>query len=496
MSTRYQVNGHMPGWIYGARTIAILAAGGSALLLSGKERDLGILFLLCIGFAAAGVEIYAATVRRRRAWVDVLPAGVKVIDRTGERELQDYEIVALSYTNERILSNGSPAGWTRMCRLWTTLGPAIELRNMIGEGQADPLAPFIDRVGSLLKEGFEQALAEGVEVSGDGWSLTKSVLRYQVGRRRDEIPLMNITAIHATEGKLGVWVQGQELPAAHLPLDGRNAWLLSDLVAPYLKNAPASDAPPVDGLGRIIFKRRTDRIVCVLMAIVAAVVVMGSCIGFTSDEFWFIAWGGIALGVLLGAFVAHLAVADFRCQEWGVMRSSLLGKQKLLYRDIESFTYRAVRNFVNGAYTGTALTMQFTPRPGCGRTISHSSNVQGNDDELDHLRDVISHIIAAQMRLQLADGQQVGWTKNLAFTQDGLIYRPSGMLMRGKEMLLPYQNYQGYDLRDGFFYLFEKGKDRSILIESVGEANFFPGFYLLLQLAHSPAAEETVAEPV
>src|SRR5690606_9407551 len=111
------------------------------------------------------------------------------------------------------------------------------------------------------------------------------------------------------------------------------------------------------------------------------------CVGLTADDFFPIALGGIALGLLLGAFAAHLAVADFRCQEWGVMQSNLLGKRKLLYRDIESFTYRAVRNFVNGAYTGTALYLQFTPRPGCGRPISHSSNVQGDDDELDRLRD-------------------------------------------------------------------------------------------------------------
>jgi hypothetical protein len=307
---------------------------------------------------------------------------------------------------------------------------------------------------------------------------------------------VNITAIHPTEGKLGVWVQGQELPSAHLPLDGRNAWLLSDLVAPYLKPIPESDEPPVDGLGRIIFKRRTDRIVSVLIAIIAVVLVIAGCVGLTADDFFPIALGGIALGLLLGLLAAHLAVADFRCQEWGVMQSNLLGKRKLLYRDIESFTYRAVRNFVNGAYTGTALYLQFTPRAGCGRAISHSSNVQGDDDELDRLRDVVSHIIAAQMRVRLAAGEQVAWTNNLAFTQDGLIYRPSGMLMRGKEQLLPYQNYPGYQLENGYFYLFEKGKDRSVLTESVGEANFFPGFYLLLQLAHSSAeGEAAAAEP-
>lgn len=178
------------------------------------------------------------------------------------------------------------------------------------------------------------------------------------------------------------------------------------------------------------------------------------------------------------------------------MQCSLVGKRTVLYRDIESFTYSAMRNFVNGIYNGTSLYMQFTPRAGCGRTISHRSNVQGDDDTLDQLRDLISQIIAGRMQVQLAAGEQVAWTNNLTFTQDGLIYRPSGMLKRGKETLLQYQSYGGYSINEGYFFLFEKGKDNYVLAESVGEANFFPGFYVLLQMAHSPAqADQHAAAP-
>ena len=128
--------------------------------------------------------------------------------------------------------------------------------------------------------------------------------------------------------------------------------------------------------------------------------------------------------------------------------------------------------------------------------LRNYSNVQGDDQELDRLRDVVSHIMAAQMRLRLAEGEQVAWTNNLAFTQDGLIYSAPGLLVRGKATLLPYSEYQGYDLRDGYFYLFEKGNTHSVMSEKVAEANFFPGFYLLLQIAHSRVegnTEETAA---
>ena len=95
--------------------------------------------------------------------------------------------------------------------------------------------------------------------------------------------------------------------------------------------------------------------------------------------------------------------------------------------------------------------------------------------------------------MRLAGGEEVPWTKNLAFRTEGLVYRPAGFVTRGQPTLLPYANYHGYSLNDGYFFLFEKGKEKHVLSESVGEENFFPGFYLLLTLAHA-SENETPAE--
>jgi hypothetical protein len=338
----------------------------------------------------------------------------------------------------------------------------------------------------MLKEGFSQALAHGVEVRGDGWRLSNTTLFCGAAGRERPIELAKITAIHDTEGMLGIWVRDEDLPTVKLPLESRNAWMLPDLVEPYMEKRPATEEPPREGLGRILFRRRANRAVTIAtMILAAALVAIGGFGALESDEESPVFFILLGIGAVLCVVSVHLSLADFSCHDWGVRQRNLLGRRQLLYRDIESFTYRATRNFVNGVYSGTALFLQFTPRAGAGRGISHNCTVQGNDYDLDLLRDGVSQIIAGQMHVRLANGEAVEWTSNLGFSPQGFLYRPSGFIGRGKETLLPWENYHGYTLQEGFFYLFEKGKNNAVIAENVGEANFFPGFYLLLQLSHS-----------
>jgi hypothetical protein len=46
---------------------------------------------------------------------------------------------------------------------------------------------------------------------------------------------------------------------------------------------------------------------------------------------------------------------------------------------------------------------------------------------------------------------------------------------------------------DGYFYLFEQGNKNAVFNEAVSQANFFPGFFMLLQLFHNQ--EDAVDEP-
>lgn len=474
---------------------AALAAISVPMILMEDYRGAGIFFLGCAVILSLAAEIYVALKKRRLRWLEVSDDGCKLIDRHGERELKDYEIVALAYSQTPVLSNGTPAGYQRRCRMWPASGPVIEIQNKLGEGVQDPLGEFIDRVGGLLREGFEQALVEGVEVRGDNWSLGKTLLRCQVGGREEQLPVHKIAAVHPYDQFMGVWLIDKEEPAVSLPIDGRNVWLLPALVAPYLPPQDPDAPPPASGLGRMIFRRKASLATVIGVGILAFILMIcgiaGAIVGEGDAQPILFGMGG--LGLFLVAVTAHLARAEFRCQEWGVMKRTLFGRKQLMYRDVASFTYQAVRHYYNGAYTGTNVSMRFVPRQGCGSTIAHNSHLHGDDAELDNLRDAISRIISSQMHQRLAASEEVAWTKNLGFRTDGLVYRPSGFVTRGQPTLLPYENYAGYNLNEGYFFLFEKGKDKPVLSENVGEENFFPGFCLLLNLAHA-SAEETPVE--
>lgn len=476
--------------------LAVIAVG----MICFEELRAPGLGLLIISAALAGaVEVYAAVMRRRQKWIEVQPASFKVIDRTGVREWQDYEIVSFAFSTTPIISNGHPAGFRRRCRLWPAPGvpgkdpgPPIELTNNFRQGQRDPLQEFIERIGDLLRDGFAQALEEGVEVRGDGWSLGKTMLRCRVGGREEQLPIHQIAAVHPYDQFMGVWLVDKEDPVVSLPLDGRNVWLLPALLAPYLPPRDPDVPPPAGGLGRLIFRRKASLAMVITVSVLAAALtgcgIAGGIAGEKDAQFILFGLGGG--GLVLAAVTAHLAWAEFRCQEWGVVKRNLFGRKQLLYRDVKTFTYQAVRHYTNGAYTGTNLLLRFVPLPGCGSVIAHSAHVHGDDAALDHLRDEISQIIASQMHHRLAADEEVPWTKNLAFSPEGLVYRPASFVTRGQPTLLPYEAYAGYNLNDGYFFLFEKGKDKPVLSENVGEENFFPGFCLLLNLAHASAAEE------
>jgi len=200
-------------------------------------------------------------------------------------------------------------------------------------------------------------------------------------------------------------------------------------------------------------------------------------------------------GLILAGVGAALRLSNFRCHERGVWQKSLFGQKLLRYRDIGSFTYSAIRHFHNGAYTGTHLSMHFKPiSPQAGSAIRFGTTVQGEDDDLDKLRDVISQAIAARMAGELTAGQTVAWTPNLQIAPQGLRYRPAGMFGRKDFEFLPFESYGGHSLDKGVFYLFSSLQPKPVTNEQCSAENFFPGFELLLQVCHAPPPDSPQPE--
>ena len=497
MSNRLLIRGEVSWWLHAFRVIAAVAMlVGIGLALAGVFAGwiiaplAGVIWLL--------LEAVAFTARRQRAWLTELAGGFEIEDRMGRRTIQDVQIVAAALQSKRNLNNGEFSSTTRTFRVWTEdRTDPIVMENTIPKDRPDLLSGLVARLLDGLTARLEESLARGGAVTGEGWQLTQKTLT--LGRPPGEmaLPLTEITAVDPFDDKMCVWRRGQDEACARFLLSSRNAYLLPALLKPLISDAAKGGAESPTGLGRVLFERKPQPTLTVLliaiggiMSLVGVILIATGGIG----ELWplvLLVPGGL---ILAGAGVA-LKLSNFRCHERGVWQKSIFGQKLLRYADIGSFTYSATRHYHNGAYTGTHLSMSFKPLAReTGQTIRFSTTVQGDDDDLDELRDVISHAICARMAGELAAGRGVAWTPNLEFTPQGIRYRPSTMFGRKDFEFLPFNEYGGQSMNQGSFYLFSTLKQKHLMTEECSAENFFPGYYLLLQLCHREPDEPPAAE--
>lgn len=492
MSQRHLVRGEMSGWLTLGRVLGPLAILGGVVLLLVEPFGGGM--VIAAGLLVTIIlEVSAAMARAKRCWIEVSDSGFIVTDGRGTREIRDDEVHAVAYSSTTNYSNGSPSGFTRDCTLWVSKEPQpIVMKNRFKEGHGDPLGEFIQRVIDLLHDGFDAALTAGHAIEGDGWRLTQHELFFRRNGRDESLRLDEITAVESREGKMGVWRQGMDEPYAGFPVNGRNVWLLRRLVLSRLKEDEQTQ-PPAGGLGRILFQRKPKPITIGLLAVLAVVlpiVGIGLIVFATETAMWVVGAGLVIAGPLCGIGSYACLKSNFRCHEWGVFQAGMTGEKRLMYSEVASFSYAATRHYHNGVYTGTQLQLNFLPLAGAkSGAISYSTQVTNEDADLEQLRDFVARVVSARMANDLAEGRPVQWTKNMIFLPEGIQYTPSGFFGKGQTQFLPHENYGGWNMDQGVFYLFERGKPKSVMSENVSEANFYPGFFLLLDLYHSEEAE-------
>jgi hypothetical protein len=458
--------GLMPGWF--------VIAGGAIL--------------------AVGLEVYAAIERSQRTWVTDRDDGFDVLDRKGTRPYRDDQVTAIALESERKLSNGEISGYKRTFRLWMEGEPEpIVMENTIKLNQNDPLVDLINRLIASFSARMDAQLNQGGVIAGEGWRLDRNYFFHGAPAQQEQVSLAAITAVEPFENSMCLWQHGRDDAFARVPLKSRNAYLLPALIGPRMKSPEERpEETSATGLGRILFEKKPSAAwqpVFVVAGVVAIVVGIGLVIACATQPLetplLFIGLGLVPVGI--GCFFGAVALkhTSFRCHERGVYKASLFGDKMLAFKDVASFTYTAVRHYHNGAYVGTNLSMKFDAQPGSGSSsISYSTTVQAVDDALDELRDMISGILAENMIQQLATNQIVPWTNNLTFQREGIQYRPAGWISRGEPQFMKYDDYGGYNIDQGVFYLYFKGQQKPITNEQTSATNFFPGFFMLLRMLH------------
>lgn len=480
-------------WFLGlvAATFCLLI-GGCSLLAVGEEGGVWVLIAAAVsGFATAAA---AAVITSRRRKVQITPDGLVVRDRKGDREFTDEQVICASLHSQVNYSSGEPKSTTRSFDLWLEGHQEAEqltLTNRIPLREVDPLELLIERILGHLCDRAEAALHIRQPFEGEGWTLHSDELIVGLGRNTQSVRLEEMSAVEVFDNDLCIWKVGRDEPALRVPMRSANAHVLLRLLRERVIDEPPGDAAPSpDRLGRILFQRKPSRASILglwCLPVPATILFLGCGIAAIIWQQPELVVGTIIGLVLMGiGLIPLFQCVTFTCHEHGVSHCWLRREKRLRYADVDSFTYNAARQYVKGVYSGTTFTLTFiSTAGGKPRTITYSKTLRNADEELDHLRDRVSQVIAARMAAVFARGLVVPWTDGLKFLRDELEYRASGFLGRKAPVLVPYEQIAGVDVSNGFFHLWIEGQRKPLVKENVSQPNFFPGYQFLIRLLAS-----------
>lgn len=460
--------------------------------------------VLCVGCVA----IFLLRLRyllRSRQWVTPTADGFVLENRHGVFEILDHQVAEFATRVSVHYSAGEAKSSRRRWR-FAVQGheplTRVELHYDFPLDQPDPLGPLIERVLAGLTARWAASLAAGQTLAGKGWELGRAQLTLD----DRSLPLDDVSAVDLVDGKVCVWVDDEMTPSVRIKAGSPNALVLARLLADRVRQSTRKRPQPDARLGRIIFERdksiRWYVLLPTFVGVVAVGVVIGSRLGAETELLkilLYVAGYTVPAAAVLGYMLVH-RVNIFRCHQEGVCHLTTGGKtRELRYEDVGAFTYSATRQYVKGAYVGTEVRMRFEPQAGVGgKPISYAATVENADGELDHLRDHVGRVIAADMLRRLRQGELVGWTDGLVFTLEGLeLTRSGGLVRRAATRLIPYSDVAATQFHDGEFFLYEAGTKRAVFKTPISAKNFFPGYALLGLLRHASArAKHSDPEPV
>ena len=446
-----------------------------------------------IGTVAVAIEIYAFLLNRSRQWVDDTDDGFTLYGVNDERDYLDEDVTSLAYGSKVVLANGTPTGVTRMFRLWmANETKPIDMRTFVAVGTTDPLQPLIDRLINKHVANGQAELKKGGQIVGQDWQLDQKTFHHKQG----SVAVSELSACGVYEDRVCLWQTNEDNAFCRIPVDSQNAIVLLRIVAKLLEGRPESQPEgDRDGLGRVLFERKAGYLIEILLGLLTAVLFGGGLATWRETP------AVMIISVIAGLLTAGLVcfrTRSFRCQQRGVCLKTAVGENALRYAEIESFTYAATRHFHNGAYTGTSIALKFRPTVESeAKAVNYSTMVKGSDADLDELRDFISGVIASRLKQQILNGSSIHWVAKSKFTPRGLSYTPTSFFGKKEAEFMPYADFHGHSFKDGTLYIFRKKGQNAILSAPTNSDNFFPGFYLLLNLvANANSTAESNAEPL
>lgn len=449
----------------------------------------------------AWATISGVVIVRGRRWLQYDGHRIRVIDLTGTIDFVPEDVTDLTIIHTQHHAAGQLVAKSRdlHVEIETPLGrQTVHLTNRMHPGGVDPLDELIERLCDRLTEQAKERLTRQEQVTGEDWYLDKEQLTVSAVRRETVVPLASISAVETIGQEFRIWTAGNPRAVVRLPLDTRNAWLLPRLLGPHSKehdptNVSDDQTPLQTPLGRILFERTSGPFAMIVFLVIGMVFATISAVTLSAS----IAAAepvGIVLGVLL-AIVSLICLIGavrvrrtrFCCHEHGLERVTITATQQLPFASIDVFSYESRRNRSQGRYTGTTYTLVFADRSReQGRGIFFSTTVRNTDEELEHLRERVSQVIAHRMARTFARSRRVQWTPELWFCDDVLEFtRPRRLLTSPKLAVVPYDAITDFEIRDGLFHIWTTYQERAVITVKTSSANFYPGLIVLESLMNA-----------
>lgn len=189
---------------------------------------------------------------------------------------------------------------------------------------------------------------------------------------------------------------------------------------------------------------------------------------------------------VLSSVLFYWVLRDARGRQLRVFREGLefvrsSSSTRVHFNDIDVFSFHAVRNYVNGAYTGLCYTLTFQLKGQEGRKpIVWSSTDNEPQEELDALKDRLASAMAKRKMEILSASGSVQWMKGITMHWDKLSYESGTFWTKTKQKEeLRFDEIERVEIQNANCCIFRRGEKSPALAYPCGNPNFYPGFLLL-----------------
>ncbi|WP_254512725.1 hypothetical protein [Anatilimnocola floriformis] len=184
--------------------------------------------------------------------------------------------------------------------------------------------------------------------------------------------------------------------------------------------------------------------------------------------------GAVGAGVLLAGLSWFAWRAQLFCYEHGVVRVSALGGvRQLRFEDLESISFARHR------YAGTLYLLSLYPHSNtASQSLTHNVwLLQGEDVEMQSIRDFITRMVLENMRAELEQTGTVAWTPLLRITRAGIEH--VGKADDWK--LVPWANLRFVLEGDTGVHVYDSRMASPVISFGQNFPNFWPGLRLAEQ---------------